>query len=202
MGLTSGSLPKTAIAASFTKLMLIPAENVCHNSVQLMEMPGELPWYALRTKPKHERTACVGLAGKNYNPYLPMYRSRRRWSDRVVESELPFFPGYVFCRFDAQRRLPVLTTPGVIDVLGFGSHPVPVPDCEVEAIQTILRSGLPAEPCLFLREGQRIRMTAGPLEGLEGILLQKMSDWRMVVSVEMLQRSLSVEVDYDCFTTL
>jgi transcription antitermination factor NusG len=176
--------------------------NTCPEPPHFSDICPEFPWYAVRTKPKHERIAFAGLSGKGFTPYLPTYRTRRRWSDRVVESELPFFSSYIFCRFDAQKRLPVLTTPGVLHVLSFGSYPVPVPDSEIEAIQTILQSGLPAEPCLFLREGQRIRMKAGPLEGLEGILVEKKSDWRMVVSVEMLQRSLSVEVDHDWFTAV
>jgi transcription antitermination factor NusG len=139
--------------------------------------------------------AAAVLAGKGYERYLPTYRVRRRWSDRVVVTELPIFPGYVFCRFDAKQRLPILTTPGVVSVLGFGAEPSPITDREIEAIQTVLGSGLNAEPCPFLKEGQKISLTHGALEGLEGILLKKKSEWRMVISVTMLQRSLAVEID-------
>jgi transcription antitermination factor NusG len=155
----------------------------------------QLPWYGVRTKPKHESMAAGALQGKGYEQYLPLYRSRRRWSDRIVDSVVPQFPGYVFCRFDATRRLPILTTPGVMSIVGFGQGPTPIPESEIEAIQFVIRSGLASEPCSFLHEGQRIRVTRGSLEGLEGLLLKKKSEWRIVVSVTILQRSVSVEID-------
>ena len=153
------------------------------------------PWYAVRTRSNHEKLTTAVLAGKGYEHYCPTYRVRRRWSDRVVVTELPIFSGYVFCRFDVKQRLPILTTPGVVSVVGFGLEPAPIDDSEIAAIQTVLESGLTAEPCPFLKEGQRIRVKHGALEGLEGILLKKKSEWRMVISVTMLQRSLAVELD-------
>jgi transcription antitermination factor NusG len=162
----------------------------------------QLPWYGIRTKHNHESAAASALELKGYEPYLPLYRCRRRWSDRVIESRVPHFPGYVFCRFDATRRLPILTTPGVISIVGFGKGPTPISESEIEAIQTVLRSGFPAEPCPFLHEGQCIRVNKGPLEGLEGLLLKKKSEWRMVVSITMLQRSVSVEIDREWVSEL
>jgi len=164
--------------------------------------PTQLPWYGVRTKPKHESMAARALKGKGYEQYLPLYRSRRRWSDRVIDSVVPQFPGYVFCRFDAARRLPILTTPGVLSIVGFGTGPTPIPESEIAAIQLVLRSGLAAEPCPFLHEGQRIRVNQGSLEGLEGLLLKKKSEWRMVVSITMLQRSVSVEIDREWVSEL
>ncbi|MGA8029050.1 MAG: UpxY family transcription antiterminator [Bryobacteraceae bacterium] len=161
-----------------------------------------LPWYGIRTKPKHERTAAKSLESKGYEHYLPVYRTRRRLSDRVIEAEQPLFPGYVFCRFDASTRLPIITTPAVISVVGFGNEPAPIPDAEIAAIQAILHSGLTTEPVPFLREGQRIRVNRGALEGLEGILLKQKSEWRMVVSVTMLQRSISVEIDREWISSV
>jgi transcription antitermination factor NusG len=149
-----------------------------------------------------EKVASAVLEGKGYEQYLPLHRVRRRRSDRVVQTELPLFPGYVFCRFDATQRLPIMTTPGVVSILGFGKTPVPVPDSEIEAIQTIVRSGMAAEPCSFPQEGQEIRVHRGSLEGLEGILLKKKTEWRMVVSLTILQRSLSVEIDRDSITAM
>jgi transcription antitermination factor NusG len=161
------------------------------------------PWYGIRTRSNHERVAATGLEGKGFQQYLPVYRSRRRWSDRVIEAEKPLFPGYVFCRFDAKKRLPVITTPGVVSVIGFGSEPTPIAECEIEAVQAILNSGLAAEPFPFLREGHRVRVMRGSLDGLEGILVNnKKSEWRVVVSVTMLQRSVSVEIDRDWITSL
>jgi transcriptional antiterminator RfaH len=153
------------------------------------------PWYGIRTKSNYERLAAAVLESKGYEQYLPVYRSRRRWSDRVVEKDRPLFPGYVFCRFDARKSLPIVSTPGVVSVVGFGNQPAPIADTEIEAVQMLLQSGLATEPCPFLHEGQRIRVKRGSLEGLEGILLKKKTDWRMVVSVTMLQRSVAVEID-------
>ncbi len=160
-------------------------------------VPSDLPWYGVRTKSNHEKVAAVVLENKGYEQFLPTYRCRRRWSDRVVETNQPLFPGYVFCRFDAKRRLPIIMTPGVISVVGYGKEPAPIADSEIEAIQAVRRSGLAAEPCPYLREGERVRVNRGALEGVEGILLNKKSEWRMVVSITMLQRSLSVEIDRD-----
>lgn len=162
----------------------------------------KLPWYAVRTRSNQERIAATILESKGYEQYLAVYRNRRRWSDRVVTTELPLFPGYVFCRFDHKQRLPIMTTPGVVSIIGFGNDPAPIPDTEIEAVHVALGSGLAAEPYPFLREGQRIRVTHGSLKDLEGILVKKKSDWRLVVSVGMLQRSVSVEIDRDCITTL
>jgi transcription antitermination factor NusG len=161
-----------------------------------------LPWFGIRTRSNQEKMAASGLESKGFEHYLPTYRSRRRWSDRIVESDQPLFSGYVFCRFNPQQRLPIVTTPGVVSIIGFGKEPAPIADSEIEAVQTVLRSGLAAEPCPFLREGQRVRVKRGALEGVEGILLRKKSEWRMIVSISMLQRSLAVEIDRDCITTV
>jgi transcription antitermination factor NusG len=161
-----------------------------------------LPWFGVHTRSNHEKVTASVLSYKGYDHYLPTYKSRKRWSDRVVETDKPLFPGYVFCRFDAKVRLPILTTPGVISVVGFGNEPAPIDDGDIEAVQAVLRSGLQTEPCAFLREGQRIRVTQGALTGVEGILTRKKSEWRMVVSVAMLQRSISVEIDREWITAV
>jgi transcriptional antiterminator NusG len=159
------------------------------------------PWYGLRTLSNHEKVAATILEGKGYQQFLPVYRSRRRRSDRVVESQKPLFPGYVFCRFDPKNRLPIMTTSGVISVVSVGKEPAPITDREIEAVHAILNSGLAAEPCPFLRVGQSVRVNRGVLAGVEGILVYKKSEWRMVVSIEMLQRSISVEIDREWIST-
>jgi transcription antitermination factor NusG len=156
----------------------------------------QYPWYGIRTRSNQENVAAIVLKGKGYDPYLPLYRVPRR-SEVRGESERPLFPGYIFCRFDVKKRLPILMTSGVVSVLGVGREPEPIPDAEIEAIKTVLRSGLLAEPCPYLREGQRVRINHGSLHGVEGILVKKKSQFRVVVSVTMLQRSISVEIDGD-----
>jgi transcription antitermination factor NusG len=153
------------------------------------------PWFALRVKSRFEKKTALHLEGLGLEPFNPLYRSRRRWSDRTKEVDLPLFPGYVFCRFDPNDRLPVLQTPGVVSIVGFGGRPAPVDEEEIAAIQAIVRSGAPALPWPFLREGQRVRLVRGALRGLQGILLDVKSDCRLVVSVTLLQRSVAVEID-------
>jgi transcription antitermination factor NusG len=176
--------------------------NFIENNTRVPPQPPIQPWYGVRTKSNHERLAAAVLESKGYEQYLPVYRSRRRWSDRVVEKNQPLFPGYVFCRFDARKPLPIVSTPGVVSVVGFGNEPAPISDTEIEAVQMLLLSGLATEPCPFLQEGQRIRVKRGSLEGLEGILLKKKSDWKIVVSVTMLQRSVAVEIDREWITSI
>jgi transcription antitermination factor NusG len=154
-----------------------------------------LPWYGVRTKPNHEKVASTVLQSKGYEQYLPVYRSRRRWSDRVIEKDRPLFPGYVFCRFDANYLMPIITTPCVVSVVRLGGGLAPIPNSEIETIQAVLRSGLAPESCRFLYEGQKVRVHRGSLEGLEGILLNQKNEWRLVISITMLQRSISVEID-------
>lgn len=153
------------------------------------------PWFALQTRLRYEQFAAEHLRSKGYDPFLPVYTCRRRWSDRIKKIDLPLFPGYLFCRFDLQNRLPILVTPGVIQVVGVGKSPVAVDDAEIAAIQTIVQSGLPREPWPFLQVGQKVRITCGPLSAFEGILLNLKGNHRLVLSVSLLRRSVAVEVD-------
>jgi transcription antitermination factor NusG len=113
----------------------------------------------------------------------------------VKQLDLPLFPGYLFCRFDVRDRLPILTTPGVISIVGAGKTPVPVDDEEIEAIRAILRSGLAAQPWPFLRVGSKVYVEGGPLAGVEGIIANTDKVYRLVVSVSLLQRSVAVEIN-------
>jgi transcription antitermination factor NusG len=138
------------------------------------------------------------LRGKGYEEFLPIYTSRRRWSDRVKKIDVQLFPGYLFCRFDPQDRLvPVLTTPGVIGIVGAGKTPIPVAPEEIEAVKTVLRSGLAVQPWPSLGVGSRIFIEDGPLAGLEGTVTNDDKIYRLIVSVSLLQRSVAVEIDRD-----
>jgi transcription antitermination factor NusG len=140
--------------------------------------------------------AASTLHGKGYEKFLPLYRSRRQWSDRVKEVELPLFPGYLFCRFDLRHTLmPILTTPGVINIVGAGKTPLPVADEEIESIRAILRAGLAVEPWPRLAVGSKVYIERGPLAGIEGIIMNLDKGHRLVVSVSLLQRSVAVEID-------
>ena len=132
------------------------------------------PWYAVRTKSKCETSIAAALEYKGYEQFLPLYEVTRRWSDRTVQTKLPLFPGYVFFRMEEKRHVPVLSVPGVVSIVGFGNTPAPIPDREIEAVQAVLASGLPAAPHAFV-EGQRIRMAKGLLAGLEGVVVKEKS---------------------------
>jgi transcription antitermination factor NusG len=152
-------------------------------------------WFAVRVRSKHERIAAVHLRERGYEEFSPSYKTERRWSDRKKELDQFLFPGYVFCRFDPWDRLPVLTAPGVVDLVGFGKTPAPVPDHEIESIRRMVQSGLFVMPWPFLELGHRVLIERGPLAGVEGILDEVKGKCRLVVSVHLLQRSVSAEVD-------
>jgi transcription antitermination factor NusG len=153
------------------------------------------PWYALRVRSRYEKKVATHLQGRGYELLLPLYKCRRRWSDRFNEIELPLFPGYVFCQFNPLNRLPILSIPGVVHVVGVGRTPVPIDESEIVAIQAAAKSGLPSQPWPFLQVGQRVRIEYGPLCGVEGILLGFRGHQRLVLSVTLLQRSVAVQVD-------
>jgi transcriptional antiterminator NusG len=166
--------------------------------VESMKMGVELTseqWFALQVKVRRERFTASLLVGKGYQTLLPTYRSQRRWSSQPKEISTPLFPGYVFCRFDALKRLPILVTPGVMAVVGRGRVPVPVEDSEISAIQTLVSSGLPLEPWPYLEVGQRVRIEDAALSGLEGILLGFKGSRRIIVSVSLLRRSVALEIE-------
>jgi transcription antitermination factor NusG len=139
--------------------------------------------------------ASATLRGKGYEEFLPMYRSSRQWCDRIKKLDLQLFPGYLFCRFDVHHQLPILTTPGVISIVGAGKTPIPVDDDEIEAIKAILRSGLAVQPWPLLQVGSKVYIERGPLAGVEGIITNTEKVYRLVVSVSLLQRSVAVEID-------
>jgi transcription antitermination factor NusG len=158
----------------------------------------DLRWFALQVRTRWESSTAVLLSGKGYQTLLPTYQTKKRWNGRVKQMNAPLFPGYVFCQFDALKRLPILVTPGVISVVGRGRVPFPVNDREIAAIQTIVTSGFQAEPWPYLEVGQKIRIEGDSLSGLEGILIQFKRNNRIVVSVSLLRRSVALEIDRDC----
>ena len=161
-----------------------------------MQFPDTTPrWYALTVKPRHERAAAQNLRDKGLEEFSPAYRARRRWSDRIKDLELQLFPGYVFCRFTYPDRLRVLNTPSVTSVVSFGKLPAALDDAEIQALQAIVTSGFPARPWPYLRAGQQVRINESCLAGLTGTLVREKDLFRVVVNVELLQRSVAVEID-------
>lgn len=153
------------------------------------------PWFAVRVRSRFEKTCSTYLRARGLDEFSALYRARRRWSDRYKEVELPLFPGYVFCRFDPAERLPILCAPGVVSILSFGGDPYPVEDAEIQAIRAVIDSGLPARPWPFLKTGQRVRVNYGALRDVEGVVQDLKNECRLVISVTLLQRSVSVEID-------
>ena len=158
---------------------------------------GVAHWYALQTRPKHEKSVSALLEGKGYEQVLPVYQSWHRSSGRMQRVLLPLFKGYLFCRFDPYRRLPILITPGVSSIVGRGREPEPIPTEEVARIQASCASGLEVTPWPYLERGDLVRVECGPLQGVEGIFISEKNTCRLVLSVEMLRRSVAVEVDRD-----
>lgn len=152
-------------------------------------------WYAAHTCANHERKVVDHLESRGVEHFLPQYESVRKWKDRKVLLRLPLFPGYVFVRLSLQDRLKVLQVPGVACLVSFGGRPVPMPEDEFLKLRGFLAEGFHAEPHPYLRIGRRVRIKSGPLAGLEGIVARKKRGERLVLSVDLLMRSIIVDVD-------
>ena len=155
------------------------------------------PLYAIRVRSHFEFTTSSILREKGFEQFLPFYRSRRRWCDRVKELDMPLFPGYVFCRFDASSPLRVRSTAGFVHIVSAGRTPIPVDDREISALQDICGSGLPVQPWPYLEVGRRVSIERGPLAGAEGVVVEMKGRYRLVASISILQRSVAAEIDRD-----
>jgi transcription antitermination factor NusG len=161
-------------------------------------LPRIQEWYALAVKPRHDKAVSRTLENKGYQTFVPLYTKRHHYAARFKETDLPLFPGYVFCRFNPRTKLPVVTTPGVIQILGAGHVPIPVDETEIASLQTALKLQLPVQPFPFLEAGQRVRIAEGALAGIEGVVMSTKQYLRLVVSITLLRRSVLLEIDRDC----
>jgi transcription antitermination factor NusG len=152
-------------------------------------------WYAAYTSANHEKRVADQLEVRSVEHFVPLYESVRQWKDRRMKLQLPLFPGYVFVRLALRDRLRVLQVPGVARLVGFNGLPCALPDSEIEALKAGLASGIRAEPHPYLTIGRRVRVRAGSLAGLEGILVRRKNGARFVISLDLIQRSVAVEVD-------
>jgi transcription antitermination factor NusG len=167
---------------------------------ELEALPLENPfleprWYAAYTCANHERRVADQFASRRVEHFLPQYESVRQWKDRKVRLQLPLFPGYLFVHLAAQERLRALQVPGVVRLVGFHGSPTPMPEEDIDRIREFLGRGWHAEPHPYLQGGRRARVLRGPLAGLEGIVVRRKSRSRLVVSFELIQRSMAIEMD-------
>lgn len=154
-------------------------------------------WYAIQVRPRYERLVDELLSEKSVETFLPLHEKRRRWSDRLKRLQCPLIPGYVFARFRLLEKHVVVTTSGIVRIIGAGNTPLPVSEKEIAALQQVVRHGVPVQPHEYLSVGDSVCLQRGPLCGVSGILIRKCGDYRLVVSVNLLRRSVAVEVDSD-----
>lgn len=152
-------------------------------------------WFALYTRHQHEKAVECILARNGVKAFLPSYNAAHRWKDRIKQLWLPLFPNYVFVSAGSDQRAVILRTPGVYDFVRVAGQPSPIPDDEIDSIRRVVENNLIIEPHPFMKVGDCVRAKSGPLEGLEGILIRKKGLLRLILSVELLARSIAVEVD-------
>lgn len=152
------------------------------------------PWYALKVRTRSELQVSTCLSHKCYETFVPTYKELRRYADRIKKVDAPLFPGYIFCRLDMQRRLPVLTTPGVEYIVSQERMPQEIPEAEISGIIQAVQQGK-AKPWPYLKTGDRVRVKLGSFAGVEGVLVSEKGTERLVLSVTLLQRSVAVEMD-------
>jgi len=152
-------------------------------------------WFAVYTCANHEKSVADQFAGRGVEHFLPQYESVRRWKDRKMRLQLPLFPGYVFVHMAAQERLRVLQVPGVVRLVGFNGSPAPMPQKDIERIRQFLEQGWRAEPHPYLQVGRHARVVQGPLAGMEGIIVRRKNRTRLVLSFDLIQRSMAIEMD-------
>ncbi len=152
-------------------------------------------WYAVHTRSRHEKRVAEQLGNRHVEFFLPLYQASHRWKDRVAHLELPLFPGYLFVRTPLEQRRKVLEIPGVVRLVGSQGTPTPLPGTEIESLRSGLAAQLKAVPLPYLKVGRRVRVKNGPLTGIEGILLRKKDQFRIVVSIDLIMRSVAVEID-------
>lgn len=167
----------------------------------LLTVPGltldQPSWFAIQTRPRHEKKVTAELQEKGVKTLLPLYSATHQWSDRRRVVQLPIFPGYVFVCIAPlpTARISVLRTNGVISFVGVRSVGSPIPDCEIEAIQAVLEGGAAFEPYPYLKVGQRVRVRGGCLDGVLGVLKAVHGDQSLIISVNLIQRSIAMKIE-------
>ena len=154
-----------------------------------------LEWFAFRVRARHEKSVALFLGEKREECFVPLIRSTRTWAKRVAHVDLPLFSGYVFCRSHRFGLLPILKTPGVVDVIRAGNSPVPIPGSEISALELAIKALVPIEPCPYVEVGQKVAIRSGPLTGIVGIVSDRRKSGHLILSVSLLRRSVLVHID-------
>ncbi len=156
----------------------------------------DLLWYAVYTRSRHERVAAEELSRRNIECFLPLHERVSRWKDRRKTIQFPLFPGYLFVRAEIGRqRLDILKVPAVVRIISLQGRPEPIPEDQIQAVKQLVFHQLELDPHPYLAAGDRVRITRGPLRGLEGILLEKKNRFTFVLSIDLIQQSVSCEID-------
>ena len=166
-----------------------------HQGASFWQAQPTAHWYAVYTRANHEKRVAEQLTQRSVEHFFPSYESVRRWKDRRVRLQMPLFPGYVFVRIPLSDQLRTLQIPSVVRIVGFNGSPTALPEEEIQAMQNGLKQGVCAQPYPYLIVGHRVRIVRGPLAGLQGIMLKKKNRTRVVISLELIMRSVAVEID-------
>jgi len=173
-----------------------PKTDVLCGTFGLTEEPSAIDcWYAVSVRSRHEQSVARHIESQGLNYFLPVYRTVRHWKDRRKELDMALFPGYVFVNLNLRDRLVVLRAPGVVQFVAFQGRPAEVPDSEIRALESSIAARLRPQPHPYLRKGRRVRVTSGALTGSEGIMVRRKEGFRLVLSIDLLMRSVMVEVD-------
>lgn len=165
------------------------------SQTEIIQRQPDHAWYALYTRHHHEKSIARTLTGKGFTVFLPVYAASHQWKDRTKVVMLPLFSCYVFIQGGLHRQLDIVTTPGIYGFVCFAGVPATIPPQEIDGIRQAVERCIKIEPYPFIHQGDRVRVTTGPLEGIEGILVRKKNFSRLVLTVELLGKSAAVEVD-------
>jgi len=159
-------------------------------------------WYALYTRPRHEKKAFELLVEKGTNTYLPLLKTTRLLKNRKREVELPLFPSYLFCQFEYKNRFPILETHGIIKIVNFNGNPAVVPDWQIESMKTILANPESLQLESYFRQGDLVEVKTGPFKGLRGTVTHVKGESRLAIMIDGIMQSISVEIDPDCVESI
>jgi transcription antitermination factor NusG len=188
-------MPCEVTGRSYVPATSIDSSGTARATATTFGSRGALLWYATYTRPRHEKRVAQQLAGKAVENYVPLYESARQWKNGRHIVQMPLFPGYVFVRIALRDQLDVLRVRGVVELVGSSGVPVPLEETEIISLRRALSQGGRAEPHPFITEGRKVRITAGPFAGLQGFVMRRKRSVQVVVSLELIQRSIRLEID-------